>query len=180
LAEINGDAFTGGCIDPETGETLGTPGLAHTWIAYPCYNTFDTVRIITVSGDLVDTSLFLALGLYEGVITCDANPGAIWLDDPGDADTSDIEAELIDGLLCSIEHGVINFTARNAGQIVEGMERDTTDEYGHAYSKFWIFYEQIPANPPNAPQITAEVVAKLRGYPDVEGQAEIFCSRPPG
>ena len=180
IAEINGDAFTGGCIDTVTGETLGTPGLAHTWLAYPCYSTFDTIQIITYSGELIDTSILLPLGLYEGTIYVGANPASIWLSNPGESDTSDIESELTDGLHCPIEHGVIDFSARNAGQIVEGMERDTTDEYGHAYSKFFIFYEQIPPNPPNDPNVTAEAVAKLRGYPDIEGKAEIVCRRPPG
>lgn len=180
IAMINGDAFTGGCIDTATGETLGIPGIANTWLSYTCYHTFDTVRIVTYSGVLVDTSILLPLGLYEGTIYVGADPASIWLANPGDADTSDIEAELTDGLHCRIKNGVIVFSARNAGQIIEGMERDTTDEYGHAYSQFYIFYEQIPPNPPNDPNVTAEAVAKLRGYADVEGKAEIVCRRPPG
>jgi len=69
---------------------------------------------------------------------------------------------------------VINFTAQVCGEI-SGHFSDTTDIDGFAYTEFMIRADEIPENPPDPPQCTAIVKARLRGYPEVEGEYEILC-----
>ncbi len=182
VAMIGGNAFTGGIVfDPDSGtvETIGVPGLAFTQISYTCTRAFRQIFIVAQSGSLFDTSSFIVLPIYAegGRIAVGADPGSIWITVPGRYDTSDISAQLIDGIGCAISEGIINFSAQVAGELC-GPSVDTTDLSGWAYTKFRISYEMIPQTPPNPPQVTAKVSAVLRGYPNVKGEATIDCRRP--
>jgi len=175
-ALIEGAAYTGGWIDTVTGDTIGHRGLAFTWMAYSCHNTFDTVNVIASSGSMADTSGIIILALYDGQIDIWPVPGYIYVPEAGDTLYADISAQLLDGLGCRIHYGVINFTVAVCGMIT-GAYCDTTDDEGMVYTEFGIAFEQIPSQPP-PPQCTAKVNAKLQGYPDVEGECEIYCSKP--
>jgi hypothetical protein len=178
IAYIYGNGITGGCIDSATGDTIGALGQVTTSIVYTSGHTFDTVRVIAASGDIADTSVNIVLAIFEGEIVVGANPGYLFVNTPAvTADTSDIEALLIDGLGYPIENGVINFSVQICGEIL-GPVMDTTDIQGMAYTRFRIWDYQIPQTPPEPPQCTAKVKARLRGYADVEGETEIYCSRP--
>ncbi len=182
VAMIGGNAFTGGIVfDPDSGtvETVGVPGLAFTQISYTCTRAFRQIRIVAQSGALFDTSSYIVLPIYAegGRIAVGADPGSIWITVPGRYDTSEISAQLIDGIGCAISEGIINFAAQVAGELC-GPSVDTTDLSGWAYTKFRISYEMIPQTPPNPPQVTAKVTAVLRGYPNVKGEATIDCRRP--
>ena len=175
-AIIEGAAYTGGWIDTSTGDTIGTRGLAHTWMAYSCQNTFDTVNVIASSGSMADTSEIIILALYDGQIDIWPIPGYIYVPLAEDTLYSDIAAQLLDGLGCRIHYGVINFTVAVCGMIT-GPYCDTTDDDGMVYTEFGIAFYQIPSEP-LPPQCTAKVTAKLQGYPMVEGECEIYCSKP--
>jgi len=103
-------------------------------------------------------------------------PGYIYVPASGDTLYADITAQLLDGLGCRIHYGVINFTVAVCGMIT-GPYSDTTDDDGMVYTEFGIAFEQIPSEPA-PPQCTAKVTAKLVGYPDVNGECEIYCSKP--
>ncbi|MCP4581405.1 MAG: hypothetical protein GY839_07280 [candidate division Zixibacteria bacterium] len=180
IAYIEGAAYTGGWIDT-TGpipDTIGTRGLAMTWMAYSCYRTFDTVRVIASSGDMEDTSNAIVLALYEGTIAVGVTPGVLYLDQegPGATKYADVEAQLTDGLGCPIENGVINFNAQVCGEI-SGPYSDTTDVQGFAYTEFRIQYSQLLPDPDGLPpHCAAKIVATLRGYPEIEGEIDCYCN----
>jgi len=177
IAFIDGAAYTGGWIDTTTGEVVGTVGLASTWLAYSCLNTFDTVRVVASSGDMEDTSAAVVLALYQGTIAVDVQPGVIYLSPthPDSVDYADVEAQLLDGLGCPIENGVINFTVENCGQI-SGPYSDTTDIQGYAYTVFKITYRQLIPDPDRPPHCEAKIKARLRGYPEIIGEVDCYCN----
>jgi len=176
IAYIEGAAYTGGGVTDD-GETLGTRGQAYTWMAYSCLHTFDTVRVEVTSGDMADTSGPIVLAIYDGTIVAYPNPGYLYVDGSPNYQDSDVEAQLLDGLGCVIHNGVITFTAQICGEIV-GQTSDTTDYLGLANTVFRIYDYQIPPDPPALPHCTAKVNARLRGYADVEGECDIYCSKP--
>jgi len=143
------------------------------WLCYTCEHVFDTVRIIASLEDLADTSGPLVLSIWDGQIYAWANPSVIYIDEPETCDSAEITAQLLDGMGCQIHNGILNFDARVCGELI-GQTTDTTDIDGFAQALFQICYEQIPDDPPNC---IANVRAKLRGYPDVEGECEIYCQR---
>ncbi len=176
IGYIYGFAYTGGYQDEEdTTIIIGIPGQASTWMSYGCTHTFDTVRVVANAGELYDTSGAIVLALYDGEISLDANPGVLYvaLDQ---TECSDITALLQDGLGCPIHNGVILFSASGCGYI-DGQSIDTTDSDGYAYTEFCIDYNQIPERePPLPPACDGRVIAKLRGYSDVEAEVIIFCT----
>jgi len=178
IAFIDGAAYTGGWVDTATGDIVGTVGMASTWMAYSCLNTFDTVRVVASSGDMEDTSEAIVLALYEGTIAVDVQPGVIYLNatGPDSVDYADVEAQLLDGLGCAISNGVINFTVENCGTI-SGPYSDTTDAQGYAYTIFKITYSQLIPDPDiGSPHCTAKIKARLRGYPEIIGEVDCFCN----
>ena len=175
---INGAAYTGGYPNPDDPEdTIGVKGLASTWMYYGSYDTFDTVRVRAESGGMVDTSGPLILAIYSALLSIDPIPGVLYCQTSGDTATSQIVALLQDGLFIPISKGIILFTNSGCGYI-SGQIQDTTGEDGYAGTWFTIKYDQIPQIPPNPPQCVATVTAKLRGYPDIEGECSINCYRP--
>ena len=176
-AYIEGFALTGGYPDPEdTTQIIGIRGQANTWMSYTCYHTFDTVRVVSSSGDMADTSEAIVLAIYSGALSVGANPGVLYCEF-GNADTvqySNVEALLQDGLGCPIKNGIVTFTATGCGSIT-GQSIDTTGVDGYAYARFKILYRQIPQDPP-PPGCNAKVKAVLRGYPDVQGETDIYCT----
>ena len=174
VADIEGFAVTGVWVN-EDGDTIGVKGLAHTWMAYSCSHTFDTVRVVASSGDMADTSGAIVLALYEGEIDMWPNPGMLYCETDTDTVYSDVTAQLLDGLGCTIHNGVIIFTVQVCGNL-EGQTLDTTDIGGYATSLFRIIGNQIPDQPaPLPPACTAKVTGKLQGYAEVEGECEIYC-----
>lgn len=180
VAYIEGAAYTGGEIvqlDSVTWDTIGTPGQAYTTMYYGCSHTFDTVRVVASSGDMEAISGPIVLALYDGQLTVAANPGNIFIIPPPDWARAQVSALLLDGLGCPIENGIIDFTGLNCGEI-EDPVTDTTDEFGYAYASFYIEASWIPQIPGNPPECSAKVIARLRGYPDVEGECDIHCGTP--
>jgi hypothetical protein len=143
------------------------------WFCFTCEHVFDTVRITASFGDLADTSGPIILPIWNGQIEAWADPDTIFPDAPGICDTSQITAQLTDGLGCLVANGGIIFVSRACGDIV-GQIIDTTDINGYAHTLFQICYEQIPDDPTGC---IARIAAKLRGYPDVEDEVEIYCRR---
>ncbi|MCP4580561.1 MAG: hypothetical protein GY839_03010 [candidate division Zixibacteria bacterium] len=174
IAYIEGSAYTGGWVDPETGDTIGVRGMTETWMAYSCYHTFDTVRIIASSGDVTDTSAAIILPIYDPQLNISAQPESLIIQSPDTIAYAGLEARLFDGIGCPIHNGVINFNAEVCGEI-SGAFSDTTDDQGYAHSEFMIRADEIPENPPDPPQCTAIVSATLRGYPEIEAECEIYC-----
>ena len=147
------------------------------WLCYTCEHVFDTVRIIASLEDLACTSGAMVLPLWDGQIYAWAFPDLIYIREPETCDTAEITAQLTDGLGCLIHNAVVIFINRVCGDLV-GQTIDTTDINGYAYAQFQICYEQIPVEPSHYPSYCmARIVAKLRGYPDVEGECEIYCRR---
>jgi hypothetical protein len=146
-------------------------------MAYSCYRTFDTVRVIASSGDMEDTSQAIVLAMYEGTIAVAVTPGVLYVEQnpPNNVGYADVEAQLTDGLGCPIENGVINFNAQVCGEI-SGPYTDTTGVQGFAYTEFRVYYSQLEPDPDTGiPECIAKVVASLRGYPDVVGEADVHC-----
>jgi hypothetical protein len=171
---IESPAYTGGWIDPESGDTIGVRGLAQTLMIYSCYHTFDTVRIIVAVDTIVDTSEAIILAIYNGQLEVTAQPDSLIIQAPDTIAYADLEAQLLDGLGCPIHNGVINFTAQVCGEI-SGPFTDTTDINGYAHTEFMIRAADIPENYPDPPQCTAIIKARLRGYPDVQGEYQMQC-----
>jgi len=180
VAYIIGAAYTGGeivQIDSVTWDTIGVPGQAYTTMYYGCGHTFDTVRVVASSGDMEAVSGPIVLGIFDGHISVGANPGNIFIEASGQQwATSDISALLTDGLGCPIHNGVIDFLCQNCG-ILNPPYTDTTNNEGYAFAEFYIEAAWIPQTPPEPPQCSAKVIARLRGYPDVEGEIDIHCGR---
>jgi len=174
IAWIEWLAYTGGWIDPETGDTIGVRGLTQTWLVYSCYHTFDTIRIIASCDAIVDTSAAFILGIYDAQLSLSAQPESLIIQSPDTIAFADLEAHLLDGLGCPIHNGVINFTTEVCGEI-SGSFTDTTDDQGYAYTEFMIRADDIPVSYPDPPQCTAIVIGRLRGYPEVEAECEIVC-----
>jgi hypothetical protein len=177
IAYIEGFALTGGYVESgDTPETIGVRGQAGTWMSYTCYHTFDTVRVVSSSGDMADTSGALVLAIYSGQLTVGVNPGVLYCTPiaPDTVQYSDVEALLQDGLHCPIKNGIVIFTATGCGSI-SGPTVDTTGDDGYAYATFKILYDQIPQEV-TPPGCDAKVKAVLRGYPDVAGETDIYCT----
>jgi len=172
---IESPAYTGGWIDPETGDTVGVRGITETWIAYSCYHTFDAVRIIASCDAITDTSAAIILGIYDAQLSLSAQPESLIIQSPDTIAFADLEAHLLDGLGCPIHNAVINFTTEVCGEI-SGSFSDTTDDQGYAYTEFMIRADELPENPPEPPQCTAIIKARLRGYPDIESEYQLYCA----
>lgn len=178
-AYIEGAAYTGPYPNPDdTTQMIGELGMASTWMAYTCYHTFDTVRVVASSGDMADTSQAIVLAIYDGQLSVFANPSVVYcaLTPPADSiQTSEVSALLQDGLFCPIKNGIIIFSVSGCGSI-QGQSIDTTEVDGWAYATFRITYHQIPLSDPNLPPFcVAKVKATLMGYPEVEGETDIHC-----
>ena len=156
-------------------DSLGGYGL--TALRFVCDHSLEMIRITATIGDLSDTSRQFPLGVYNPDLFLTADPGVVSVSPPDTIGYSDISVQLIDGRGCEIANGIINFSALMYGEISR-QARDTTDSDGYAYSEFMIHIDDIPGQPPDPPQCTAVVRATLFGYPDVEGQVEIICTRP--
>jgi hypothetical protein len=175
IAYIEGYAVTGGyVVPPDTVDTIGTRGLAQTWMSYTCYHTFDTVRVVASSGPMADTSEAIVLAIYAGALSVDVNPGVLYCSASQPTQYSDVAALLQDGLGCPIENGIIMFSNSGCGQI-SGPTQDTSNSAGYTETVFRIRMAEIPTDPP-PPGCNAKVKARLRGNPDVEGEADIYCT----
>jgi len=173
---IESPAYTGGWVD-ENGDTIGVRGLVHSFVTYSCDHTFDTVRVLVYADTIHDISGPIVLPLYEGEIDIYADPEFLFVQEPGTYENSEVIAQLLDGLNQPVNNGIIYFVVRICGEL-SGPYVDTTDNNGYANTEFRIWYEQIPHEPPELPNCTAIVVSNLLGYPDIEGTAEIHCTRP--
>ena len=175
IAYIEGAAYTGPYPNPDdTTQMIGELGMASTWMAYTCYHTFDTVRVVASSGDMADTSEAIILAIYDGQLSVFANPSVVYCA-PNQTQQSDISALLQDGLFCPIKNGIIIFSVSGCGRIA-GQSIDTTGVDGWAYATFSISYDQIPYSDPNLPPFCiAKVKATLLGYPEVVGETDIHC-----
>jgi hypothetical protein len=152
-------------------------GWASSPLAYTCEHSLDTIQLIVSAGSIADTTESSALPAYNPQIYISADPGAIWIEPPDTVGYSDITVQLLDGNGCEISNGIILFSALVCGEI-SGQMRDTTDSDGYAHTQFMIHIDDIPGPPPDPPQCTCGVRASLFGYPDVESEVEIICSRP--
>ncbi len=147
------------------------------WLVFHCEHTFDTIRFVGSYENLVDTCGPFILSLWDGNMNAEANPDEIYIDAPQTCDTSIVAAQLQSGLDCPIRNGGIIFQALEYGEIV-GQTIDTTDIDGFAHTLFQICYEQIPVTSSHYPSYCmARIVVRLLGYPDVEGECEIYCRR---
>ena len=152
-------------------------GWASTPLAYTCDHSLDTIQVIASAGSIADTSGLFPLPFYNGALYMTADPETIWIEPPDTVGFSTITVQLLDGLGCEISNGIICFAALVCGQI-SGQPRDTTDSDGYAYTEFMVHIDEIPGPPPDPPQCICVVRANLFGYPDIENQIEIICSRP--
>ncbi len=152
-------------------------GWATTLPAYTCDHSLDMIQIIVSAGSIADTSGLFPLPVYNGALYMTADPGTIWIEPPDTVGFSYIIVQLLDGHGCEISNGIIGFAALVCGQI-SGQSLDTTDSDGNAYTEFMIHVDEIPGPPPDPPQCICVVRANLFGYPDVENEVEIICSRP--
>ncbi len=171
IGYVYGFAYTGGYLDPDDpSDTVGVMGQAESWLSYSCTNTFDTLRIIANSDEIADTSAPFPLPIFEGNISIDANPGELTIA-VNDSGYSDITAELRDGLGCPIQNGFILFSITECGGFAPDAQLiDTTDIDGLAFTTFGIYYDDI-----TPPSCEAIVNARLRDYPDIEGEVSIIC-----
>jgi hypothetical protein len=180
IAEIEGNSYTGGArpYHPDS-----VAGWAFTRIIYGCFGTFDTLQVVASSagenGPVADTSAPFALPAYDPSIFLQANPGNLRCDgnNSWQCDDSDITALLTDGGGCTIQYGIINFSALVAGSII-GPTEVITDEFGIAETIYEICGDEIPTPPDGVPRIETAVRATLFGYPDVEAEVDLVCTRP--
>jgi hypothetical protein len=181
IAEVEGDSYTGGArpYHPDSAD-----GWAFSRIIYGCYGTFDTLQLVAMSaggdnGEVADTSAPFPLPAYNPSIFLSANPGNLRCAGPNswDCDQSDITALLTDGGGCPVQHGIINFAALVAGTII-GPTEVITDENGIAETEYEICGDEIPTPPDDIPRIETAVRAILFGYPDVEAEVDLVCTRP--
>ncbi len=180
IAEVEGNSFTGGSkpYHPDS-----VDGWAFSRIIFGCYQTFEQIQIVASSagqyGPVADTSDSFALPAYDPSLTCSANPGNLRCAGPGSNQcaTSEIRATLFDGGGCSVDSGLIVFTALVAGDIV-GPTEDYTDSLGNAYADYRICGDDIPTPPDGIPRIETQVQAMLWGYPDVICEVDLVCTRP--
>ncbi len=179
VAEVEGNSYTGGgrSYHPDSAD-----GWAFSRIIYGCYGTFDTLQIVAYSagenGPVADTSAPFALPAYNPNIFLGANPGNLRCDGPDDWDTAeaDIRAILQDGGGCAVQYGIINFSALVAGTII-GPTEVITDENGIAETIYQIRGSEIPEDANGIPRIETAVRATLFGYPAVEMEVNIVCTR---
>lgn len=177
VAEVEGDSYTGGAR-PYHPDSVN--GWAFSRIIYGCYGTFDTLRVVaTAGGPVADTSAPFALPAYNPSIFLSADPGNLRCAGPESyqCDQSDITALLTDGGGCAIQYGIINFAALVAGSII-GPTEVITDENGIAETEYEICGDEIPTPPDGIPRIETAVRAILFGYPDVEAEVNLVCTRP--
>ena len=180
IAEVEGNSYTGGArpYHPDS-----VDGWAFSRIIYGCYGTFDTLKLVAMSagenGPVADTSTPFPLPAYNPNIFLGANPGNLRCDGPDDWDTADsnIRALLQDGGGCAVQYGMINFAALVAGSII-GPTEVITDENGIAETVYQIMGSEIPTPPDGIPRIETAVRAILFGYPDVEAEVNLVCTRP--
>jgi hypothetical protein len=180
IAEVEGNSITGASrpYHPDS-----VDGWAFSRIIYGCYGTFDTLQAVASSagenGPVSDTSTAFVLPAYEPSIYLSANPGNLRCAGPNSyqCDQSDITALLTDGGGCAIQYGRINFSALVAGTI-SGPTQVITDENGIAETEYEICGDEIPTPPDGIPRIETAVRATLFGYPDVEAEVDLVCTRP--
>ncbi|MEE8417688.1 MAG: Ig-like domain-containing protein, partial [candidate division Zixibacteria bacterium] len=180
IAEVEGNSYTGGARPYHPDSVFG---WAFSRIIYGCYGTFDTLQVVASSGGengpVADTSAPFALPAYNPSIFLSANPGNLRCAGPNSyqCDQADVTALLTDGGGCAIEHGQINFSALVAGAII-GPTQVITDENGIAETEYEICGDEIPTPPDGIPRIETAVRAILFGYPDVEAEVDLVCTRP--
>lgn len=180
IGEVEGNSYTGGSrpYHPDS-----VDGWAFSRIIYGCYGTFDTLQVVASSagenGPVADTSTPFPLPAYNPSIFLSANPGNLRCDgpNPNQCDQSDITALLTDGGGCAVQYGIINFSALVAGSII-GLTEVITDENGIAETVYEICGDEIPTPPDGIPRIETAVRAILFGYPDVEAEVDLVCTRP--
>ena len=168
-------------IIPDTLVTFSSPvytndlGWAMTKLEYPPNYALQEIQLIASCAWTADTATF-ELPLISPDLELNADPVSLWLEQPGTFDTSYIGCRLSDGRENYIAGGLVRFTALVAGEIC-GPECVYTGEGGWAYTHYRIGYEEIPEgnNDPNT--IETAVRAVLFGYPDVEAETSLFCSR---
>ncbi len=180
IAEVEGNSYTGGArsYHPDS-----VNGWAFSRIIFGCFATFDTLQVIASSagdsGEVADTSGSFALPAYAPVISLSADPGNLWCAGPNcnQTDTSLITALLTDGGGCAIQYGKIIFSALVRGFII-APSQVYTDENGIAEALYYIRGCDIPTPPDGVPLIETGVRAILFGYPDVEAEVTLVCTRP--
>jgi hypothetical protein len=180
IGEVEGNSYTGGArpYHPDS-----VDGWAFSRIIYGCYGTFDTLQVVASSagenGPVADTSTPFPLPAYNPSIFLSANPGNLRCDgpNPNQCAQSDITALLTDGGGCAVQYGIINFSALVAGSII-GPTEVITDENGIAETIYEICGDEIPTPPDGIPRIETAVRAILFGYPDVEAEVDLVCTRP--
>jgi hypothetical protein len=191
IAEIDGNAFVGAPHNPYMPDS--NAGVAYTRITYGCYQSLDSLRVIASSagdsGQIVDTSGTLILPIFNGQLTCQADPGNLWCDTSSCTcaglpnhmckDTSLITVTLMDGGGCRIQGAIINFAA-TAGQFDRSPAVDTTDSNGQATIHFIIRGCDIPYDPnTNRAYINVEIDASESTQPaTVKCSVNVPCNRP--
>jgi hypothetical protein len=182
VADIEGNSTTG---TPRPYHPDSVEGWAFSRILFGCFASNDSLQVIALSaGDSVsvgDTSQRFPLPIYDPNISLGADPGNLWCGgfDCDSTDTSFITALLKDGGDCPVEGGEIRFVAVVAGTII-GPSIVFTDSTGLAETIYMIRGCEIPVQPSGIPTIETAVRAILFGYPDVEQEVTIICSRPQG
>ncbi|UCE66982.1 MAG: Ig-like domain-containing protein [Candidatus Zixiibacteriota bacterium] len=181
VAEVEGNSITGASrlpYHPDSAE-----GWAFSRVLFGCYAANDSLQVVALSaGDSVtvgDTSQVFVLPIYDPIISLMADPANLWCvdDQCTSTDESDITALLQDGGFCPVENGLIVFSALVAGSII-GPTSVYTDSTGMAETMYQIKGCEIPTPPSQVPQIETTVRAVLFGYPDVEAEVALICSRP--
>ena len=171
--EINPDSLA--TID-DTVYTYGLWGSAFAKLVYPAYYASEEVQIIVSCESFADT-VITHLPICNGELALTADPGRLFVDQPGAFDTTTITCQLTNGAGIPQRNVHIVFTALVAGQIC-GPTLIYTDDRGFCHTQYRIGYQNIPGSNSDPNYIETAVRATLFGYPDIEKEISILCTRP--
>jgi len=171
--EINPDSLA--TID-ETVYTYGLWGSAFAKLVYPAYYASEEVQIIASCESFADTFI-IDLPICQAELELTADPGRLYVEQPGAFDTTTITCQLTNGAGIPQRNAHVVFTALVAGQIC-GPTSTYTDDRGFCHTQYRIGYQNIPGSSSDPNYIETAVRATLYGYPDIEEEIRIFCTRP--
>jgi len=171
--EINPDSLA--TID-DTVYTYGIWGSAFAKLVYPAYYASEEVQIIASCESFADTVITHLL-ICNGELELTADPGRLYVEQPGAFDTTAIICQLTNGAGIPQRNAGVVFTALVAGQIC-GPAFTYTDDRGFCHTQYRIGYQNIPGSNNDPNYIETAVRATLFGYPDVDEEIRIICTRP--
>lgn len=171
--EVNPDSLA--AID-DTVYTSALWGWAFAKLVYPAHYVSEEVQVIATCDSVADTILF-NLPICQGELELTANPGRLFVGQPGAYDTATITCQLTNGAGIPQRNAHVLFTALVTGQIC-GPTSTYTDDRGFCHTQYRISYQNIPGSDSDPNYIETAVRATLFGYPDVEEEIGILCTRP--